>query len=285
MGKKGGAKRPQATAPLSHSSVSLRQESTGKLQTKGASRNPKSLLKLEHLQKLAVWASGEASVPSLGAFFGRQFAAAGEILGVPPEPSLIPCQRCETILQPGFNCTVRIEKTQKKVRHRQKKPNSSMQNSVVYNCHFCSHRNLKRGTPKGYMKEICPSKPKPSVKSEPSKSMPQKSANLEKVTKSKDEIITIDEITLSKTSADSSITNCPATPSVRSGSTLLDAMRRKRNRSGSKKSESNDSAEDGERTVGMSSKRKRKAWTSLKEIAEHDCTRSVANLTIPFCIK
>ncbi|KAJ9173607.1 hypothetical protein P3X46_016724 [Hevea brasiliensis] len=286
MGKKGGAKKQPITPTLSQSSVSLREERTGKIQNKGASRNPKSLLKLEHLQKLAVWASGEASIPSLGAFFGRQFAVAREILGVSPDPSIILCQRCETILQPGFNCTVRIERTQTKARRRQKKSNTPMQNNVVYKCHFCSHQNLKRGTPKGHMKEICPPKPKPkpSAKSEPFKSMAQKSASLEKVTKSKD------EIALPSPSGDPSVLNSPATPLVRSGATLLDAKRRKRTRSGSKsseQSESNNAAEAGERTFGASSKRKRKSWTSLKEIAEsneHDSTRNITNLTVPFFI-
>ncbi|KAF2297820.1 hypothetical protein GH714_003686 [Hevea brasiliensis] len=191
MGKKGGAKKQPITPTLSHSSVSLREERTGKIQNKGASRNPKSFLKLEHLQKLAVWASGEASIPSLGAFFGRQFAVAREILGVSPDPSIILCQSAN-------------RKDSKKARRRQKKSNTPMQNNVVYKCHFCSHQNLKRGTPKGHMKEICPPKPKPPAKSEPFKSMAQKSASLEKVTKSKD------EIALPSPSGDPSVLNSPA---------------------------------------------------------------------------
>lgn len=195
------------------------------------------------------------------------------------------CCRCETILQPGFNCTVRIEKNQTKARQRQKKHNTPMQNNVVYKCHFCSHQNLKRGTAKGHMKEICPSqpKPKPSAKSETCKPMAQKSASLEKVTKSKD------EIALPPPSGEPSILNSPATPSVRSGVTLLDAKRRKRTRSGSKKSEESESkngAEGGERTVSASSKRKRKSWTSLKEITasnEHDSIRNIT-LAAPFFI-
>lgn len=73
--------------------LTLREESSGRKQIKGGSINAKSMLKLQHLQKLATWASGDASIPSLGAFFGHRFAAGGEALGVLPDPSLFPCQR------------------------------------------------------------------------------------------------------------------------------------------------------------------------------------------------
>nr|GLL44910.1 uncharacterized protein LOC109166698 [Ipomoea trifida]GMD76391.1 uncharacterized protein LOC109166698 [Ipomoea batatas]GMD81080.1 uncharacterized protein LOC109166698 [Ipomoea batatas] len=43
--------------------------------------NAKLMLKLEHIKNLAVWASGEASIPSLGAFFGNRLAASSEALG------------------------------------------------------------------------------------------------------------------------------------------------------------------------------------------------------------
>ncbi|EEF51185.1 uncharacterized protein LOC8266470 [Ricinus communis] len=293
MGKKGGIKKPPYTPTPSHTSISLRQETTGRIQAKGATvRNPKSFLKLEHLQNLSLWTAREASIPSLSAFFGRQLAAAGEALGFPSDPALFPCQRCETLLQPGLNCTVRIAKTLAKSRRRHKKPNTSMQNNVVYNCHFCSHQNLKRGSTKGYMKEICPSKPKqkPSARSKPSKPMPEKSVSLEDVSEIKDEMVNMDEIALPPLFGDTCITNSSPTPLVKSGATLLDAKRRKRNRSGAKRSEESDNtnaAKDGERTGNASSKRKRKSWTSLKEIAEskeHDSTQNVANLAIPFFI-
>ncbi|XP_065858947.1 uncharacterized protein [Euphorbia lathyris] len=159
------------------------------------------------------------------------------------------------MLQPGFNCTVRIERTSAKARLRCKKPSISLQNNVVYNCHFCSHKNLKRGTPKGHMKEICPAKAKqkPPAKSKPSIPLHQNSASK--------------EAALPPVTAETSITDDPATPSVR---TLLDAAKRKRNRSGSKRSEGSESsnaANKDERTGGASSKR-RKSWMSLKEITE-----------------
>lgn len=93
MGKRGGAKRPPnlSSATPSHKQLSLREQNTGKKQAKTI--NVKSKLKLEHLQNLATWAGGEASVPSLAAFFGHQLAAANESLGLQPDPSLFSCLR------------------------------------------------------------------------------------------------------------------------------------------------------------------------------------------------
>ncbi|KAJ6393680.1 hypothetical protein OIU77_023004 [Salix suchowensis] len=333
MGKRrggGGSKKPPPNT-LTASNKSF------VLNTKSGNHNPKSLLKLEHLQNLASWASEEASTPSLAAFFGRQFASSAEVLGVPLDPyALFQCQRCEIILQPGFNCTIRIEKNRAKARHRDKKFYTSTKNNVVYKCHYCSHFNLKRGTPKVHMKEICPPKPKPAAKSKSAKSMLQKSANSEEGTGSKDEIVKIYETTLPAIPVDSSImnnpanpfptietdeiiktdntalpaisvdtsimnspttpfavkadgiikidetalpaisvstciTNSPETPQPSSEFSLLDAKKRKRNRSAksTELSESSSAAMDAEKTVSStSSKRKRKAWTSLKEIVE-----------------
>ncbi|KAI3830496.1 hypothetical protein MKW98_030659 [Papaver atlanticum] len=78
-------------------------------------------------------------------------------MGTPIDSSLFLCQRCESILQPGSNCTVRIVKNGTKKKKKQRK-NSSVrpQNKVVYTCNFCLHRNLKRGTLKNQMKGILP---------------------------------------------------------------------------------------------------------------------------------
>uniref|UniRef100_A0A2P2Q330 Uncharacterized protein n=1 Tax=Rhizophora mucronata TaxID=61149 RepID=A0A2P2Q330_RHIMU len=296
MVQKGGAtksrKPPNAAAGPRNRSLTLREEATGKIQPKSGFRNSKSFLKLEHLQKLAVWAGREASIPSLAAFFGRQFAAAGEALGVPPDPSLFLCQRCETILWPGFNCTIRIEKTRGvKRRRKHKRPNVLMQNSVVYKCHFCSYQNRKRGTPKGYMKKICPPKAKPLVKVEPNQSMLRDFTTSEKGANSSNGIAGKDDMDLPVVlSGYTSITSTPAPLSVGSGTTLLDAKKRKRSRSGSKKPEESDRdsvlpAVEG--SANTSSKRKRKSWTTLKEIAasnERESSRNIANLTIPFLL-
>ncbi|KAL7178373.1 hypothetical protein ACSBR2_031512 [Camellia fascicularis] len=270
MGKKGANKKAPNLTSGSQASITLREESSGKKQP---NVNGKSLLKLEHLQNLAVWASGEASMPSLGAFFGHQLAALGESLGSSPNPSLFPCQRCESILQPGYNCTIRIEKNTAKARRRRKSSNISTQNSVVYKCHFCSHRNLKRGTPRGHMKEICPPKAKPSFKLEPSRSTVIKSVKLDEGATGNKEVKKVDEIASPAITTDDPVIDspAPATPSVRTGPTLLEAKRRKRNRSGAKKaaeSESNSATTVAENSVSMANKRKRKSWTSLKEIAE-----------------
>jgi len=243
-------------------------------------------------------------------------------------------RRCGTFLRPGFNCTTQIEKNQSKARRRHKRFSTSTKNNVVYKCHHCLHINLKRGTPKGHMKEICPPKPKPQAK--PTKSVLQKSANLEKGTSSKgeivkidgpalpaislgtsmtnnpanpfpriktdeiykiaetalpaisvdtsitdspatpfprvktDEIIKIDETALPAISMSASITSSPATPLPSGRFSLLDATKKKRNRSAKKpeQSEGDSAAMDAENTVSTSSKRKRKSWTSLKEIVE-----------------
>ena len=93
MGKKGGGAKKLAKSDREpHASISLREEATGKLQTK-ASTNVKSILKVEHLKKLVVWATHEAQIPSLGAFYGQHLASVAEAAGVPPDPSLITCQR------------------------------------------------------------------------------------------------------------------------------------------------------------------------------------------------
>lgn len=212
--------------------------------------------------------------------------------------------RCETILQPGFNCTIRIEKTQVKARSKCKKSRISTQNNVVYKCHFCSHWNLKRGTPIGHMKEINPAKGKPSLKQEHMKSTLLKYVSMEEDTRSKevtdkvdgidvqaiaDEVSKVeDNIALPATAGDSCNSNSQVTPSVKSKVTL-DVKKRKRNKSGTKmpvESEINSATTSAEKTVCVSSKR-RKSWTSLKEIAgrsDHDIIpiQNIANLSTPF---
>ncbi|KAL0012892.1 hypothetical protein SO802_008000 [Lithocarpus litseifolius] len=305
MGKRGGgggsgnkiSAQKLSSSNGFHNPISLREEITGKKQTRGGnSINSKSMLKLEHLQKLATWASGEAAFHSLGALFGQRLAAVTEATGAPPNHSLFSCERCETILQPGFNCTVRIEKNRAKARHRRKKTNGFTQNTVVYKCYFCSHWNLRRGTPKKHMKDICPSKAKTYLKSEPAKSRLQKCTSLEKVTRGKDDTYKTNEIAspvLKKSAGPATplvpTTESPVNPLVSRGSTLLEARRRKRNRSALKKPagpENNSTPIDVEKCVS-SSKRRRKSWTSLKEIAEsteYVSSRNIANLAIPLFI-
>ncbi|OMO58646.1 hypothetical protein COLO4_34461 [Corchorus olitorius] len=269
MGKRGGGSK-QAANPQSkfHRTVSLREEASGKKQTKGGSTNVKAILKHEHLQNLAVWASGEASIPSLASFFGHRLAADGEASAIPPDPSFFPCQRCETILQPGFNCTVRVEKNRAKVRNKRKKLHIMTQNSVVYNCHFCLHRNMKRGTPKGHMKEMHPPKLKAPVHKAVKSRLEKVVACSGKET-NKDEVKKVDVISSPVKAAENPTVDDPVTPMSR-GRTLLDVNKRKRNKSGSKRpaeSEINPKP-DAEKTVDASIKRRRKSWMSLREIVE-----------------
>ncbi|KAI3468808.1 hypothetical protein Pfo_025471 [Paulownia fortunei] len=288
MGGKGGKKKGLNATPGSQPRVSmtLREESSGKKQ---GNVNAKTMCKLDHLKNLAVWAAAEASVPSLGAFFGERLAATTEVLGLRPDPSLFVCERCESILQPGHNCTVRIEKNKSKMRHRRKKSHLATQNNVVYRCHFCSHRNLMRGTPKGYVKEICPPQAKPPSKLEHAQSFVEKCPSLAKAT-SIAKVNTVDTVALPTVDGLILETSCPATPLPTTTLSLLDSKRRKRNKSGAKKvvePETSSTAADAEKSTHASIKRRKKSWTSLKEIAEssgHDISKKLTNLTIPFFI-
>ncbi|KAF8379502.1 hypothetical protein HHK36_028938 [Tetracentron sinense] len=329
MGKRKGYKKGSAITSGNQSAITLREEISGRMNSKGSSNNFKSVLKMQHLQNLAVWAGGEGAVPSLAAFLGHRLAACSEATGIPLDPSLFPCQRCETILQPGHNCTVRIETNKAKVQRRCKKSKNPTQNNVVYTCHFCSHRNLKRGTPKGYMKELYSSLRKSALELNPIISTDQRPAspergiestreineNMEEIislnesekgTKSTgeinekmEEIISLNELPILElesshpnthlaTTTEILVENSPATPLVRRGAILLEGKRRKRSKSGSKKpigSESNSATMDAENSFSGSSKRRRKSWSSLKEISESSerkNTRNITNLAIPF---
>lgn len=93
MGKRSSRKNGVGKSP---GSITLREELGGK--KKQSHVNGKSMLKLEHIKDIATWASGEGSIPALGAFFGQRLAASAESLGVPPDPSLLTCQRFELFL-------------------------------------------------------------------------------------------------------------------------------------------------------------------------------------------
>lgn len=290
MGKKGSSTRKKGPmVPVSShprmkqaASITLREESSGKQQKP---LSVKSMLKFDHSKNLAIWAGVVAPIPLLSAFFGHRLAATAEALDVPQDPSLFSCQRCESILQPGHNCTVRIHKNKAKVRQRRKKSNFCMKNSVIYRCHVCSHQNLKRGTPQGYMKELCPPKIKLTDGSNPMKITIQMDSKPAIATESRDGIVKMDAITPG-IEEDAHSIHAPATI----GTTLLDSKRRKRSRPGAKKAaESGISSvvENAENSTGPSSKRKRKPWTSLKEIAERneqEHRHGFSKLAIPFLL-
>lgn len=333
MGKKSSRKKGVGTAP---GSITLRQELGGNKKKQSHHVNAKSMLKLEHIKNLATWVSEEASIHSLGAFFGQRLAASAEFLGVPPDPSLFTCQRCESILQAGYNCTARIEKNKRKARKKRKTSSIPLKNCVVYECHFCSHRNLKRGTPRGYMKDLYPPKQTTSrvdpaksatrkseqldtlvasvvkAKVDPTESAMRKSEHLDTLVASIDKarVDTTESATQKSEQFDASGGSIdkdnktdvivsseivgddpmsgPATPlSTVAVTSLLDSKRRKRNRTGSKKKvepQDGSSMTDAEKTVA--SKRKKKSWTSLKEIAESQSSnsRKFSNISVPFIL-
>ncbi|KAH0648822.1 hypothetical protein KY285_034070 [Solanum tuberosum] len=340
MGKKSSRKNGVGKAP---GSVTLREESGVK--KKQTHVNAKLMLKLEHIKDIAAWASGEGSIPSLGAFFGQRLAVSTESLGLPPDPSLFTCQRCESILQAGYNCTSRIEKNKRKARKKRKTSGIPPKNCIVYECHFCSHQNLKRGTPRGYMKDLYPVKPKTSrvdptksairkTKVDPTESAIQKSEQLDMLVASIDKARvdptesamqksehldtsvasidktrvdtiesatqkseqfdalggnTIDVIVSSELVGDDLMAGLATPLSTITVTSLLDSKKRKRNRTGSKKKveprDGSSSMTDAEKTVSTSSKRK-KSWTSLKEIAESQSSnsRKFSNISVPFIL-
>ncbi|KAJ8555770.1 hypothetical protein K7X08_013266 [Anisodus acutangulus] len=327
MGKKSSSRKKGS------GSITLREELGGIGKKKQTHVNAKSMLKLEHIKNIATWA-----IPPLGAFFGQRLAASAELLGVPPDPSCFTCQRCESILQVGYNCTTRIEKNKRKARKKRKTSGVPPKNCVVYECHFCSHRNLKRGTPRGYVKKLYPAKPTTS-KVDPAKSATRKSEQLDTLVASIDkarvdptesamrkceQLDTLvsnickaqvdptesaiqkseqfkasvastnkdnktDVIVSSEIGGDDPMAS-PATPLPTVPVTsLLDSKRRKRNRTGSKKkAEPQDGSftTDAEKTVATSSKRNKKSWTSLKEIAESQSSnsRKFSNISVPFIL-
>ncbi|XP_028760711.1 uncharacterized protein LOC114739484 [Neltuma alba] len=276
MGKKGGAKKLPNSTTGPQNPISLREEATGKLH-KNTGSNVRSMLKLEHLKSLAVWASSEVSIPSLGAFYGQSFASAEEAMGVPHDPSLITCERCEIVLHPGFNCTIRIETRRTKGKRRRKKFANVTQNNVVYKCHYCLHQNLKKGTFKGHMKGICPSKEKSSRESKHQQIPSHESGKPEKRIMNKDEANETNMFVSQATAA----TDVPTIHSP-----ALEGSKRKRNRLGSNKASeppSMSAKKDAEKTISTSSKRRRKSWTSLNQIAQSSEHHSrIANLSVPF---
>lgn len=133
-----------------------------------------------------------------------------------------------------------------------------------------------KGTPKGYVKEMCPPKAKQRLKSEASKGIP--------------EVIKVDTCALPTMDGQNLKTSSPSTPLPTTGFSLLDSKRRKRNRSGAKRvaePETGSTASDAENSNLASSKRRKKSWTSLKEIAQgsgHGIGNNFTNLTVPFFI-
>ncbi|XP_057803764.1 uncharacterized protein LOC131019098 [Salvia miltiorrhiza] len=190
-------------------------------------------------------------------------------------PLLLQLFKCESILQPGNNCSVGIQKKRSKVRHRRK----GLKGDIVCRYQFCCHQNMMRGTLKGYVKEICPPKPKPAP-------------NLKKVQENHPSAgnaataVEVDSDSLLPFDGQNPETRSPTTPLPKTGVSLLDSRRRKRNCSGAKKvdeAQISSAAADMEKSVEASSKTRKKSWTSLKEIAESS-GKKFTDLTVPFFI-
>lgn len=268
----------------------------------GKAVDVKSVLRMQHLQKLTLWAGGEASMPSYAAFLGNRLGICGEAAGIPLDSPSYACQRCESILQPGSNCTVRVETNGAKVRKRRNKLCVPPKNIVVYTCQFCSHRNVKKGTPKRHMKEILASKPKMNSEVESTttgKKLPHPGSTT-KEGKGCGENIAKKELSIIVSNSNNSpmhrelskevvsVENSPLTPKL----LLLDNKRKRRQSKGSVSKEQVGNEKGTatpivENKTGESSRKKRKGWSSLKEIAENSANinnGNIANLTLPFIV-
>lgn len=165
MGK-GEGKKKESILNTSLARFSLREEGKGILNV-SSSTNANVVKKMQHLQRLAVWAAGEGGVPPIGALLGAHLASTGEASGIPPPDSpFFTCERCETILQAGINCSVRVLNHPQKARHKPR-AFSKFVNVVVYSCNFCSHKNMKPGTHKDYLKKKALEMPTPAMQKRP----------------------------------------------------------------------------------------------------------------------
>ncbi|KZV31542.1 hypothetical protein F511_07393 [Dorcoceras hygrometricum] len=71
MGRRGAGKKEKNVVSGPRASMTLREEATGRRQRNVSAR---TMCIIEHLRNLALWAATEASIPSLGAFFGQRNA-------------------------------------------------------------------------------------------------------------------------------------------------------------------------------------------------------------------
>ncbi|KAK9134391.1 hypothetical protein Syun_013721 [Stephania yunnanensis] len=286
-------------SPRFNQAMTLREEIMGRKLFKGGSAGPsnlKSNAKMQHFQNLSLWACTEVALPPLNALFGRHFATCQEAAGMPRDPSLFQCERCESILQPGYNCTVRVEKPRGKMRRKRKIPNVPTKNNVIYTCHFCSHRNQMRGTPRGHVEELIASKQKPDPESKSMSSIP--SDNLPKISKttniSRKTVETVSskdgDFLISKNSAVHqdcvNVIHDENSPQHRGKTLLLEGKKKKRRRSEAKnlqKTEDKTTLLDA--GSSGSSRKNKKSWSSLREIAEKNEKEKrefIANLKVPF---
>ncbi|KAJ8497405.1 hypothetical protein OPV22_007957 [Ensete ventricosum] len=254
--------------------ATLREENTGVKQV-----DVSSILRTQHLQRLATWASKEARVAPLAAFLGERLASKAEASGIPLDPSTLLCERCETILQPGNSCTVRIEKVTNK-RRRVNKSRFPRQNNVIYACHFCSHRNLKPGTAKGHVRALLDAHPGDSgmttevLQHTAGSQIPQEPELNSGLNSGGPD---------TNAAAGSVALKSPVTPLMK----MINKSNKKRKKANGSTTNNGLATADSGQAIGGSSKRRRKGWSSLKEIVESSESkndRSINNLSIPFLL-
>ncbi|XP_020705244.2 uncharacterized protein LOC110116111, partial [Dendrobium catenatum] len=189
--------------------------------------------------------------------------------------------RCESNLQPGFNCTIRIEKCKLDKQRRSCKKSNNFQNNVIYQCNFCHHRNAIKGTTKGHLKALISSKESradPAAESNLHCSLNEKTA--ERLQKEDgDPILKSNSFSIPTTGDhNDQNTHTPVTPLK---STVLSKNKRKMIELESGKLQPSSSG-------GGSSRRKRKTWSNLKDIVERkeaESNQNVSNYVIPFFLQ
>jgi len=137
------------------------------------------------------------------------------------------------------------------------------------------------------MKGMFPSKDKSWSETLP-KSNISESSELEKDTVSNGEIHEIIVLPSRVVAKDVTLMDSPATPSSTNAISSIEGSKRRQDSSLSKNAikTTNMSSKEISKSAGTSSKRRRKSWTSLKEIAQSNEHNSpIANLTIPFILK
>ncbi|KAF4372365.1 hypothetical protein F8388_027038 [Cannabis sativa] len=275
MGKRGGARRVANSSFGSNNVITLREETTGKKHhhKKGgsSSTNVKHLLKVEHLEKLAVLTGGRfLCLPWL-----RSLAEDWLLLG-----SLwvflltLLCFLAGDVKQ-FFSLASIAQLELRKIMQRH------------------GEEEFHGRYSKGHLKQICPPKVKTTEKSKTPKSNSLNPSSLKEAGEGKDGVENSGEpdlLPLPATSEKFPISHSPATPVVKTVTTLLEAKKRKRNRSVNKKqseSESSSNPTNGEKSITVSSKRRKKSWTTLKEIADSKDqakNQEIADLPIPFLL-
>lgn len=95
MGKKESKRKNTVTCNFNSRPQTIREENRGKSESNVKRlQDINGVLRLKHLQKIALWAGAKASSPSFGAYFGHQVASSREALGIRTNnSSIVSCER------------------------------------------------------------------------------------------------------------------------------------------------------------------------------------------------